>query len=71
MSGHHGRCLEAIRKELSSLIIDNEVFEPGKWQDVPAQKQSKILLIFLKRKRDQHRKITKYKARLAMDGFRG
>ena len=64
--------VEAIRKELSSLIIDNEVFEPVKWQDVPAEKHNKIfnLLILLKRKRDQHREITKYKARLVMDGSR-
>ena len=63
---------EAIRKELSSLIIDNEVFEPIKFHDVPIEKQNRIfnLLILLKRKRDQHREITKYKARLVMDGSR-
>jgi hypothetical protein len=43
-----------------------------KWHDVPAEKQSKIfnLLLLLKRKRDQHSEITKYKARLVMDGSR-
>jgi hypothetical protein len=63
---------EAIRKELSSLIIDNEVFEPIEYKDVPIEKKSKIfnLLILLKRKRDQHKEITKYKARLVMDGSR-
>ena len=41
--------MEAIRKELTSLIIDNEVFEPVKWDDVPNEKQGKIfnLLILL------------------------
>ena len=64
--------IEAIRKELTSLIIDNEVFEPVKWDDVPNEKQGKIfnLLILLKRKRDQHHEISKYKARLVMDGSR-
>ncbi len=63
---------EAIRKELSSLIIDNEVFELIKYNDVPIEMKSKIsnLLIWLKRKRDQHKEITKYKARLVMDGSR-
>ncbi len=39
---------------------------------VPIEKQIKIfnLLILLKRKRDQHHEITKYKARLVMDGSR-
>ena len=43
-----------------------------KWQDVPAEKHSEIfnLFILLKRKRDQHREITKYNARLLMDGSR-
>jgi hypothetical protein len=61
---------EAIRKELSSLIIHNEVFEPIEYKDVPIEMKSKIfnLLILLKRKRDQHKEITKYKARLVMDG---
>jgi hypothetical protein len=64
--------LEALRTELTSLIITNEVFEPVKWSDVPIEKQNKIfnLLILLKRKRDQHQEITKYKARLVMDGSR-
>ncbi len=60
---------EAIRKELSSLIIDNEVFEPIEYKNVPIEMKGKIinLLILLKRKRDQHKEITKYKARLVMD----
>ena len=64
--------IEAIRKELTSLIIGNEVFEPVMWDDVPNEKQGKIfnLLILLKRKRDQHHEISKYKARLVMDGSR-
>jgi hypothetical protein len=62
--------LEAIRKELTSLIIENEVFEPIKYQDVPEEKRGKIfnLLILLKRKRDKHAEITKHKARKVMDG---
>ena len=69
MSGHCGR---KIRKELSSLIVDNEVFEPIEYKDVPIELKSKIfnLLILLKRKRDQHQEITKYKARMVMDGSR-
>ena len=64
--------IEAIRKELTSYIIDNKVFEPVKWDDVPNDKQGKIfnLLILLKRERDQHHEISKYKARLVMDGSR-
>jgi hypothetical protein len=64
--------LEAIRTELTSLIVTNDVFEPIKIDDVPIEKQKKIfnLLILLKRKRDQHHEITKYKARLVMDGSR-
>ena len=64
--------LEAIRKELTSLIIENEVFEPIKYQDVPEEKQGKIfnLLILLKCKWDKHAEITKHKARLVMDGSR-
>jgi hypothetical protein len=59
-----------VRKELTSLKIDNEVFEPVKWQDVPIEKQSNLsnLLILLKRKRDEHHEISKYKARLVRDG---
>ena len=64
--------LEAIKVELTSLIVTNEVFEPIEWKDVPQEKQSKIfnLLILLKRKRDQFGEITKHKARLVMDGSR-
>ena len=64
--------LEAIRTELTSLIIKNEVFEPITIDDVPIEKRSKIfnLLILLKRKRDQHQEISKYKARMVMDGSR-
>ncbi len=66
--------LEAIRMELTSLIVTNVVlvFEPIKIDDVPVAKRNKIfnLLIILKRKRDQHHKITKYKVRLVMDGSR-
>ena len=42
--------LEALRKELTSLIVENEVFEPIKYEDVPVEKQKKIfkLLIFSK-----------------------
>ena len=61
--------LEAVKRELTSLIITNEVFEPIDWKDVPEEKKSKIfkLLILLKRKRDQVGEITKHKARLVMD----
>ena len=64
--------LEALRTELTSLILTNDVFEPVNRSDVPLEKQNKIfnLLILLKRKRDQHHEITKYKARLVMDGSR-
>jgi hypothetical protein len=64
--------LEAIKTELTSLIITNELFEPFDRKDVPEEKQSKIfnLLILLKRKRDQVGEITKHKARLVMDGSR-
>ncbi len=64
--------LEAGRKELSSLIIENEVFDVIEYEDVPIEKRNKIynLLVLLKRKRDQHQEITKYKARMAMDGSR-
>ncbi len=64
--------LEAIRTELTCLIVTNDVFKPIKIDDVPIEKQNKIfnLLILLKRKRDQHHEITKYKAGLVMDGFR-
>ena len=63
---------KAIRTELSSLIVKNDVFEPIELEDVPPAKQGKIfnLLILLKRKRDKHQEITKYKARLVMDGSR-
>jgi hypothetical protein len=33
--------LEAIRKELTSLIIENEVFEPIKYQNVPEESVAK------------------------------
>ena len=64
--------VEAVRKELSSLIIENEVFEVVEYEDVPMEKRNKIfnLLVLLKRKRDQHQEITKYKARMVMDGSR-
>ena len=54
------------------LIVTNDVFEPIKIDDIPIEKQNKIfnLLILLKRKRDQQHEITKYKARLVMDGPR-
>ena len=44
--------LEAIKIELTSLIVTNEVFGPIEWKDVPHEKHSKIfnLLILLKRK---------------------
>ncbi len=63
---------EAIRKQLSSLIIENEMFEPIEYKDVPTEMKRKIfnLLILLKCKRDQHKEITKYKARLVIDGSR-
>ena len=50
----------------------NEVFEPVKIDDVPIEKQNKIfnLLFLLKHKRDQHHEISKFKARLVMDGSR-
>ncbi len=48
------------------------MFEPIEYNDVPIEMKSKIfnLLILLKRKRDQHKEITKYQARLVMDGSR-
>jgi hypothetical protein len=57
------------------LIIDSEKFEPIEYKDVPIEIKSKIIVVFnllilLKRKRDQHKEITKYKARLVMDGSR-
>ncbi len=55
--------------ELTSLMIKNQVLEPIKIDDVPIEKQKQInLLILLKHKRDQHHEISKYKARLVMDG---
>ena len=47
--------VEAVRKELSSLIIENEVFDVVEYEDVPMDKRNKIfnLLVLLKRKRDQ------------------
>jgi hypothetical protein len=39
--------LKAIRKELTSLIIENEVFEPIKFQDVPEEKLGKIFNLFI------------------------
>jgi hypothetical protein len=64
--------LDAIKIELTSPIFTNKVFEPVDWKDVPPEKQSKIsnLLILPKRKREQFGEITKYKARLVMDGSR-
>ncbi len=52
------------------MIIDNEVFEAIKYKDVPIEMKRKIfnLLILLKRKRGQQKEITKYKARLVMNG---
>ncbi len=65
------RWLEAVKKELSSLIIEHEVFDVIEYEDVPIEKRNNIysLLVLLKRKRDQHQEITKYKARLVMDGL--
>jgi hypothetical protein len=59
-------------KELSSLIIENEMFDVSEYEDVPIEKRNKIynLLVILKRKRDQHQENTKYKARMVMDGLR-
>ncbi len=52
---------EAIRTELTSSIVTNDVFKPIKIDDVPIERQNKIfnLLILLKRKRDQQYEITK------------
>jgi hypothetical protein len=43
-----------------------------KWQDVPVEKQSNIfnVLVSLKRKRDQRRENSEYKARFVIDGSR-
>ena len=62
--------LEAIRTELTSLIITNDVFESVKIDDVPIEMQYKIfnLLILLNRKSDECHEFTKYKARLVMEG---
>jgi SAM-dependent MidA family methyltransferase len=48
--------LEAVRKELSSLIIENEVFDVIEYEDVSIEKRNKIynLLVLLKRQRDKH-----------------
>jgi hypothetical protein len=66
--------LEAVRNEPSSLIIENEVFDVIENEDVPIEKRNKIynllVLVLLKRKRDQYQEITKYKARTVMDGSR-
>jgi hypothetical protein len=64
--------LEAVRKELSSLIIENEVFDVVEYEDVPMEKPNKIynLLVLLERNHDQHQEFTKYKARMVMDGSR-
>jgi hypothetical protein len=66
--------LEAVRKdsELSSLIIENEVFAVLEYEDGPIEKRNKIytLLVLLKRKRDQHQEISQYKARMVMGGSR-
>ncbi len=57
---------------LSSLIIDNELFESINYTDVPIEMKTKIfnLLILLRRQRDQHEEITKNKGRLVMGGSR-
>ncbi len=57
--------VEALRTELKSLIVTNEVFKTVKWSNIPVEKQNKIfnLLVLLKRKRDQYHEITKYKDR--------
>ncbi len=54
------------------MIITKDVLEPIKIDDVPIEKKNTIfnLLILLKRKHDRHHDITKYKARLVMDGSR-
>ena len=64
--------LDAIKIDLTSLIVTNEVFGPVDWKDVPQKKQSKIfnLLILLKRRRDKFGEITIYKAILAIDDSR-
>ena len=55
--------IEATRKELTSFIIDNEAFEPVKWDGVPNEMHGTIfnLLILLKCNCDQHHEISKYK----------
>jgi hypothetical protein len=47
---------EAIRTELTSLIVTNDLFEPIKIDDVPIEKQNKVFnfLILLKHKLVQH-----------------
>jgi hypothetical protein len=46
------------------------VFDVIEYEDVPMEKRNKIFNVLLKRKRDQHQEITKYKARMVMDGSR-
>jgi hypothetical protein len=57
--------LEAVKKELTSLIIENEVFVVIEYEDVPIEKRNKIynLSVLLQCKRDQHQEMNKYKAR--------
>jgi hypothetical protein len=49
------------------LIIENELVELVKYQDVPEEKSGKILVL-LKCRLEQHAKITMHKAMLVMDG---
>jgi hypothetical protein len=46
------------------------VFDVIEYEDVPIEKRNKKynLLVLLKRKRNQHQEIIKYKARMVMDG---
>ena len=61
---------ESIQTEINALI-SLDVFDHLKSRDdseVPSSKKIFKLLLLLKRMRDQHREISKYKARLVMDG---
>jgi hypothetical protein len=57
---------ESIRSELSD-IQSRQVFETVKREDVPHGAKIFNLLLLLKRKRDKHNEISKYKARLVME----
>ena len=59
---------KSIQTEINALV-SRDVFDHLKRQDeIPAGKKIFKLLLLLKRKRDKNHEISKYKARLVMDG---